>query len=214
MTRRPAEPRGPLQSFQLRWTVACVGVVLLGMTLVGRAVHLQVFNKEFLIGQAAARHIRTMKISANRGVITDRNGEPLAASMPVDSLWVSPQELAQAPESIPELAKALGLDRAALARQVTRNVEKDFMYLQRHMNPADARVILDRRITGRARVAGVPPLLPGRRGGRPRHRLHERGRRRPGRHGARVRRVAARARGQEDGAARPAGARDRRRRAA
>ena len=148
VTRRSAEPRGPLQSFQLRWTVACVGVVLLGMTLVGRAVHLQVFNKEFLIGQAAARHIRTMKISANRGVITDRNGEPLAASMPVDSLWVSPQELAQAPESIPELAKALGLDRAALARQVTRNVEKDFMYLQRHMNPADARVILDRRIPG------------------------------------------------------------------
>ena len=89
------------QSFQLRWGFACGVVVLLGLALVGRAVHLQVFNKDFLISQADARHLRTAKISANRGVISDRNGEPLAASMPVDSLWVSPQELAQAPEQHP-----------------------------------------------------------------------------------------------------------------
>src|SRR5262245_11667997 len=134
MSERAKEARGPMQSFQLRWSFACGCVVLLGLALVARAVHLQVFNKGFLISQAEARHLRTAKISANRGVITDRNGEPLAASMPVDSLWVSPQELAQVPESIPELARALGLDASALARQVTRNVEKDFMYLQRHMN--------------------------------------------------------------------------------
>ncbi len=142
------EPRAPLQSFQIRWSVACGCIVLLGLVLIGRAIHLQVFNKDFLISQAEARHLRTAKISANRGVITDRNGEPLAASMPVDSLWVSPQELAQVPEGIPELAQSLGLDASALARQVTRNVEKDFMYLQRHMNPADARAILDRHIPG------------------------------------------------------------------
>jgi cell division protein FtsI (penicillin-binding protein 3) len=123
-------------------------VLMLGMVLAGRAVHLQVFNKDFLISQAEARHLRTAKISANRGVISDRNGEPLAASMPVDSLWLSPQEMAGAPDQIPALAKALGLDPAGLARQVARNVDKDFMYLQRHMNPADARAILDRRIPG------------------------------------------------------------------
>lgn len=148
MSGRAPEPRTPAQSFALRWGFACGIAVLLGTVLVGRVVYLQVFNKDFLISQADARHIRTAKISANRGVITDRNGEPLAASMPVDSLWVSPQELAQVPEYIPELAKALGLDRGALSRQITRNVDKDFMYLQRHMNPADARAILDRGIPG------------------------------------------------------------------
>jgi cell division protein FtsI (penicillin-binding protein 3) len=137
-----------LQSFQLRWSFACGCVVLLGLALVTRAVHLQVFDKGFLISQAEARHLRTAKISANRGPITDRNGEPLAASMPVDSLWVSPQELSQVPEAIPQLARALGLDPGGLARQVSRNAGRDFMYLQRHMNPAEARAVLDRRIPG------------------------------------------------------------------
>lgn len=140
--------RTPLESFQLRWLFAVGLMAMLGVTLVARAVHLQVLNKEFLISQADARHLRTAKISASRGVITDRNGAPLAASMPVDSLWVSPTELSQAPEQIPELAKALGLDPGALARQITRNVEKDFMYLRRHMNPADARAIADHNIAG------------------------------------------------------------------
>jgi cell division protein FtsI (penicillin-binding protein 3) len=145
---RETGSRSALQSFQVRWGIACGGLVMLALALVGRAVHLQVFNKGFLISQAEARHLRTAKISANRGVITDRNGEPLAASMPVDSLWVSPQELAQQPEHIHDLAKALGLDPDALARQIARNSEKDFMYLQRHMNPADARPIVDRGIPG------------------------------------------------------------------
>jgi cell division protein FtsI (penicillin-binding protein 3) len=148
MTGRQPAARTPVQSFQLRWACACGFVVILGLVLAGRAVHLQVYNKDFLISQAEARHLRTARISANRGVITDRNGAPLAASMPVDSLWVSPQELAQEPDRIRELARSLDLDPAALARQVARNVQKDFMYVQRHMNPADARSILDRRIPG------------------------------------------------------------------
>ncbi len=142
------QPRDAAAGFRLRWIVASVLVALFGVVLVARATYLQVFNKDFLISQADARHVRTARLSANRGVITDRNGEPLAASMPVDSLWFSPQELAQAPEQIPELARALGLDRRALEQQVARNVDKDFMYLQRHMNPADARAVLDRGIPG------------------------------------------------------------------
>ncbi|MCK6372043.1 MAG: hypothetical protein L6Q83_12115 [Gammaproteobacteria bacterium] len=131
-----------LQSLQLRWAVSCAVLVVLALGLVGRAVYLQVLDKDFLISEAEARHLRVATISSNRGVITDRNGQPLAASMPVDSLWVSPQELARAPESIPELARALKLDGAVLARQIARNAAKDFMYLQRHMNPADARAII------------------------------------------------------------------------
>ena len=62
MIERPTEARPPLQSFQLRWGFACGVVVLLGLILIGRAVHLQVFNKDFLISQAEARHLRTATI--------------------------------------------------------------------------------------------------------------------------------------------------------
>ena len=57
------------------WRLHLVGLCLAvaGIVLLGRAVHLQVFNKEFLNEQAAARHLRIAKISAHRGPITDRN---------------------------------------------------------------------------------------------------------------------------------------------
>ena len=64
---------------------------LVAATLVARAVYLQVLDKDFLNQQADTRHLRTERISAHRGTITDRNGEPLAISTPVDSIWVNPE---------------------------------------------------------------------------------------------------------------------------
>ena len=57
-------------------------------------MYLQVLDKDFLNKQADTRHLRTEAISAHRGTITDRYGEPLAISTPVDSIWVNPRELA------------------------------------------------------------------------------------------------------------------------
>lgn len=116
--------------------------------VIGRAVQLQVFNKVFLIEQAAARHLRVERLSAHRGTITDRNGEPLAVSTPVDSIWVTPRALVAAPEYIKPLAIALDLDRESLTTRLTRNVDKEFMYLQRHMNPVDAARIVQQQIPG------------------------------------------------------------------
>ena len=77
----------------------------------GRAVHLQVVDQAFLNNQADARHVRQATLAAHRGTITDRNGEPLAVSTPVDSVWVDPGELVSAPENIPVLADMLKVDR-------------------------------------------------------------------------------------------------------
>jgi cell division protein FtsI (penicillin-binding protein 3) len=83
-----------------------VAAFSLGAAALGaRAVHLQVLNKDFLTQQADTRHLRTEKISAHRGTITDRNGEPLAISTPVDSVWANPSELAPAVDSVPKLAR-------------------------------------------------------------------------------------------------------------
>ena len=66
--------------------------------LIWRAVDLQVFNQDFLQNQGDARHLRVVTLAAHRGMILDRNGEPLAVSTPVDSVWANPQELATARE--------------------------------------------------------------------------------------------------------------------
>jgi len=136
------------RSFTLRSRCAAFALLGLAAVLMLRAVWLQVFDDEFLTQQADVRHLRIAKIPAHRGVITDRNGEPLAVSTPVDSVWVNPREIVRAPDRIPQLAAALGADPEELARRLTRNINREFMYLKRHMRPDDAEAIARLNIPG------------------------------------------------------------------
>jgi len=106
--------------------------------LVYRAVNLQLVDHGFLAKEGDARFSRVLEIAAHRGTITDRYGEPLAVSTPVDSIWVNPGELALATDQIPRLAKALSLDHQELARRITSNLDREFLYLARHRQPAEA----------------------------------------------------------------------------
>jgi len=116
--------------------------------LVYRAVELQLKDHKFLAGQGDARFSRVAEISATRGTITDRYGEPLAVSTPVDSVWVNPKELALASDQLPRLAKALKRDKNELARRVTSNLDREFLYLARHMQPTEAQKIRALEIPG------------------------------------------------------------------
>src|SRR5690606_14239460 len=116
--------------------------------LVAQAIHLQVFNTEFLNGQAAARHIRVETLSATRGVITDRNGVPLAVSTPVDSVWVNPPKLLEDQDRIRQLAAALKIDGGELTANLSRKVDREFYYVRRHMNPSDAEAVDALKIPG------------------------------------------------------------------
>lgn len=124
--------------------------VLLGGALIARAVDLQVVRNEFLLAQGAARYLRVVEMPAHRGMIVDRNGEPLAVSTPVDSVWMNPRELNQKPERIAVLAKALEIPLPDLRREVAAKMEegREFVYLQRHMNPAAAAKIMALKIPG------------------------------------------------------------------
>ena len=68
------------------WRLWLVGAVLTlcGLSLLARAVYLQVIDQDFLAKQGDARILRDVKLSANRGMVLDRNGEPLAVSTPVE----------------------------------------------------------------------------------------------------------------------------------
>ncbi len=122
--------------------------VLVAGSLVARAVHLQVFNKDFLNQQADSRHLRTEKIFAHRGSITDRNGDPLAISTPVDSVWANPKKLAVAIDRVPALARSLDLDLELLMRRITRSMDKEFLYLKRHLSPDQAHTVMALKLPG------------------------------------------------------------------
>jgi cell division protein FtsI (penicillin-binding protein 3) len=130
----------PQQASTYRWRSAVVlGLVVLGaIGLAARAVELQLVNHSFLAKQGDDRSMRVVKIAAHRGAITDRNGEPLAISTPVDSIWVNPQELNDNIDQLPKLARALKEDQQTLARRITSNLDREFLYLVRHMPPDQA----------------------------------------------------------------------------
>lgn len=99
-----------------RFRLVLALLALLVGALAWRIVDLQVMDQAFLQGQGDARSVRHIPIPAHRGLIIDRNGEPLAVSTPVTTLWGNPKELQAARARWPELAKALGQDVNALKR--------------------------------------------------------------------------------------------------
>ena len=148
MSRGAKTKQQASRTFTGRVSLVIVFFAFAASALVARAVHLQVFNKDFLNHQADSRHLRTEKISAHRGSITDRHGEPLAISTPVDSVWANPKELATAVDSVPALARALDVDADQLMRRITRSMGKEFVYLRRHLSPQKAKQVMDLKLPG------------------------------------------------------------------
>jgi cell division protein FtsI (penicillin-binding protein 3) len=121
---------------------------LCGIALIGRAIDVQLVRNEFYRKQGDERFLREIEIATSRGMITDRNGEPLAVSTPVESVWANPQELLKYPDRFQQLAKALGTDADTLKRKLAQRADKEFVYLKRRINPVEARRILALNIPG------------------------------------------------------------------
>lgn len=138
MRRRDGEIEFDPQQFRLRARIVAAVLALASVVLLGRSVQLQVLDRQFLAEQGDMRHARVARMPAHRGAVLDRFGEPLAVSSPVDTVWVNPQEFAEAGDGIAKLARALKRNRQWLAQRVTSNLDRQFLYVARHMDPAEA----------------------------------------------------------------------------
>ncbi|WP_424681871.1 peptidoglycan D,D-transpeptidase FtsI family protein [Frateuria sp. YIM B11624] len=126
-----------------------VGVLsLASLGLVARAFDLQVMRKQFYQDQGDARFLREVKIPVSRGTIFDRNGEPLAVSTPVMSIWANPPQVLENADRIPDLAAALGVDAGELKERLAQRSDREFVYLRRQMPPEAAQAVLDLDIPG------------------------------------------------------------------
>ncbi|HSO06422.1 MAG TPA: penicillin-binding protein 2 [Pelomicrobium sp.] len=110
--------------------------ILLGFAgLIGRAGYLQGVKNDFLQERGESRFSRVVEISAHRGMITDRHGEPLAVSTPVESVWASPVDLQASDAQLKELAKLLELDVRDVRERLRENSGREFVYLKRQLSP-------------------------------------------------------------------------------
>jgi len=107
-------------------------------------------GRDFLQHQGDARSIRKEDIPAYRGLITDRNGEPLAISTPVTTLIANPKRIQESASAadVEKLAAALDVSLSQLQGRLKRYRKKSFMYLARQLPTPEAERILDLRIPG------------------------------------------------------------------
>lgn len=130
-----------------RWSV--LGFMLLGaFSVLGRAFQLQVVEREFLTHEGDKRHIRTLTIPGHRGAITDRRGEPLALSAPVEAVWAVPSALLESPRHVYAMANLLQKKPREFQKFLEDRKDKKFVYLTDPMNPADAQRILSLKAPG------------------------------------------------------------------
>jgi cell division protein FtsI (penicillin-binding protein 3) len=115
--------------------------------LAGRAIWLQAISDEFLQRQGASRYARTLQLPANRGRIVDRNGEVLAASLPVKAVWAIPEDVIGTPaEKLEELARLLEMSKSELEKKL--DSRRSFVYLKRQVELATVRRIVQLGIPG------------------------------------------------------------------
>lgn len=131
------------------WRAAGLFAVLLaGLTgLLGRGVYLQGIHDDFLQQKGNARYSRVIEVSAHRGLISDRNGEPLAVSTPVESVWASPPDVEADRRQVKKLAQILGMDTEEVKSRLF-DTSRDFVYLKRLLPPDQVEKVVSLNLPG------------------------------------------------------------------
>ena len=130
-----------------------LGFILVGFTgLVARTAWIQIIQPDRLRQEGDMRSLRTTADPSDRGMVTDRNGEQLAVSVPVQAVWADPKEI-HAADGLKNtaawmaLADVLGLDMRKLTSSVA-DPKRRFVYLQRQITPAVADYIVKLKLPG------------------------------------------------------------------
>ncbi|MES2580951.1 MAG: penicillin-binding protein 2 [Pseudomonadota bacterium] len=134
-----------LPSWRRRLLLICI---LLGFGgLFARGIYLQSLHKEFLQQKGDARYSRTLALQAHRGKITDRNGELLAISSPVESVWASPPDVKITAAQKIKLAQLLGIKNKEIDKKFA-NLQRGFVYIKRRVSPDLAAKVMSLGIPG------------------------------------------------------------------
>lgn len=148
-TLRPLSPIGPVRRVDVgrraRWVTGCL--VAFMVLVVGMLVRLQVVSPDRYVARGVGQRTVTYPVVGLRGAILDRNGEPLAMSLPAKAVVADPRYVKDPEAAAATLAPILGLEptvvQAALERPDTR-----FSYVARQLDPEVGARVAAARIGG------------------------------------------------------------------
>lgn len=133
-------------NWRFRIILALIALVFLG--LIGRMVYLMVIDRAFLQRQGEMRAVRTIEMPAYRGIIADRNGNPLAVSTPVYAVWVDPLSFKASNRQLASLANLISESPNAIRQDIQKNHQREFIYLKRQLPPDIGKAISQLTIPG------------------------------------------------------------------
>lgn len=133
-------------SWRFWFLSSLLAIGMLGILL--RVIDLTLFDQAFLQKQGNARSLRTLTLPAHRGLILDRNNNPLAISSPVTSIWVNPKAFHATPNQLKSLAALLEISPNELSARIQKNQKREFLYLKRQLPPHFADDIKPLKIAG------------------------------------------------------------------
>jgi len=131
-----------------------LGVILFVYSgLLARSAYIQVIEPDMLKKQGDMRSLRTASKTVQRGSIVDRNGDELAVSVPVETIWADPKIVMQnkaleMKEHWQALADVLDQNVNDLTSRVLRHPTKRFVYIERQVSPAMANYVRQLKIPG------------------------------------------------------------------
>ncbi|MCL9773396.1 penicillin-binding transpeptidase domain-containing protein [Vibrio methylphosphonaticus] len=153
-TKKKPTPQPPSPTM-IPWRFRTVlgAVIVIFIALLARIGYIQVIEPDNLIKQGDLRSVRVKALPSARGIISDRNGEPLAVSVPVQAVWADPATIFKDGgfreiDRWHALADVLGLDRQGLIAKINKNKSRRFIYLQRQVSPAMAKYIKELKLSG------------------------------------------------------------------
>ncbi|MGA0023663.1 MAG: peptidoglycan D,D-transpeptidase FtsI family protein [Burkholderiales bacterium] len=146
---KPHAPRNAAAPGLPRWRANLLLLLIAAwfIGLAGRALWLQAMNNDFLQRKGESRYLGVIEIGASRGMIVDRNNEPLAISTPVESVAASPAVVEADPGELRKLAKLLGVGVAELGTRLS-DTRREFVYLKRQLPPDQAERVVQLGIPG------------------------------------------------------------------
>ncbi|WP_078750875.1 peptidoglycan glycosyltransferase FtsI [Enterovibrio nigricans] len=153
---KPKNPRATKKVPTLikwRFVMVCICISLALFGLIARAAYIQVIEPDRLRYEGDLRSVRVKALPSSRGMISDRNGEPLAVSVPVQAVYVDPVTVFKngglaEKDRWYALADVLGLDRQEMLARIDKNKKKRFIYLQRQVGPAMSEYVKSLKLPG------------------------------------------------------------------
>jgi len=133
-----------------RFYLAIVLILLLVLGLTIRIVDLSLINRNFLQRQGDLRALRTVSAPAFRGIITDRNGSPLAVNTVVYSVWINPQDFSLTDQDLKIVSQSLGISAAEIKKIILKekNKHREFVYIKRGISPDAAAKLKQHALSG------------------------------------------------------------------